>query len=221
MASARLSPGRDKILYSGAVPLDGPKRRQGGLWLYDIASHEIRTLVPQGDMGVGNICFMSGRVIFTGQKNEFPGKNPGYYTVDLQSGEVTELPFPDAEVGGGTGTDSTYGGGRTMKYSVGRIYMLRAVHGDNQLVSVAADGSTEVHMAREGSVSCFDVFGRTVLFVGMRDMRLPELYSLDLDTGEQKRLSGFNEEFSRPTRSSSPRPLPLKTATAGSSTAMS
>ena len=195
VAAARLSPGRDKVLYSGCVPIDGPKRRQGGLWLYDITTRETRTLVPQGDMGVGNICFMSGRVFFTGQKNEFPGKNPGYYTVDLQSGEVTELPFPDAEVGGGVGTDSSYGGGRTLKYSVGRIYMLRTLHGDNRLVSVAADGSTEVHMAHEDSVSCFDVFGRTVLFIGMRDMRLPELYSLDLDTGEQKRLSGFNEEF--------------------------
>ncbi len=192
---ARLSPGHDKVLYCGAEPLDGVDRQQGGLWLYDLATRKTRTLVPQSGMSVGNICYTTGYVFFTGHKHEWPGKNPGYYRVDLQSGEVCELPFPDADVGDGVSTDSAYGGGRTLKYSVGRIYMLRTVHGDGHLISLDRKGCTEVHMQHEGSVLSFDVFGRSVLFIGMRDMRLPELYSLDLDTGVQRRISGFNEEY--------------------------
>ena len=192
---ARLSPGRDKVLYCGAAPVADVDRQQGGLWLYDIASGKTETLVPQGDMSVENICFTAGHAFFTGYKHEWPGKNPGYYLIDLQSKEVRELPFPDAEVGNSVGTDSAYGGGRTMKYSVGRIYMLRTVHGDSHLVSIDREGETETHIDSEGSILSFDVFGRSVLFIAMRDMRLPELYSLDLDAGVQTRLTGFNDAY--------------------------
>ncbi len=191
----RLSPGRDKILYCGAEPVDGVDRQQGGLWLYDLLTRKTRTLVPQGDMEISNISFTTNRVFFTGYNHEWPGKNPDYCFVDLQSGELLRLPFPDAEAGNSVGTDSAFGGGRTLKYSVGRTYLLHTVHGDSHLVSVGRDGRIETHMNYEGSVLSFDIFGRNALFIGMRDMRLPELYTLDLDTGEQKRVTGFNEEF--------------------------
>ena len=74
---ARLSPGRDKVLYCGAEPQGGVDRQQGGLWLYDLGTRKTRTLVPQGDMAVGSICFTANRVFFAGHKHEWPGKNPG------------------------------------------------------------------------------------------------------------------------------------------------
>ncbi|NCB03892.1 MAG: DNA (cytosine-5-)-methyltransferase, partial [Clostridia bacterium] len=123
------------------------------------------------------------------------GAKTGLYLIDQQTGERTMLPDYDFEPGAGVGTDSAFGGGRTHKYSVGKVYMLSVDRVTSRLISIDGKGDRQVYTKKDGGIQCFDIFGKSVLFIGMRDGRLPELYSLDLATGEEKRLTSFNEEW--------------------------
>ena len=48
---------------------------------------------------------------------------------------------------------------------------------------------------KNGSVDCFDIAGDTIYMVALRDMRLQEVYQLDVKTGEETRLTSFNEGY--------------------------
>ena len=52
-----------------------------------------------------------------------------------------------------------------------------------------------VRSRRDGAIACLDVVQDVCVFVGMRDRQLGEVYSLNLNTGEELRLSSLNNEF--------------------------
>lgn len=194
VTTVRLSQNGERVLYAGKHYAD-VRPRVAGLYEYDISKGETRTIVEPGEFEIDTLAITSRHFFFSGNDCAFPGKNPRLFLVDQQTGERTMLPDYDFEPGGGVGTDSSYGGGRTHKYSVGKVYMLMVDRVTSRLISIDGKGDRQVYTKKDGGIQCFDVFGKSALFIGMRDGRLPELYSLDLATGEEKRLTEFNEAW--------------------------
>ena len=194
VTAVRLSQNGEKILYAGKDYAD-VRPRMSGLYEYEIPKGQTRTLVEPGELEIDTLAITARHIFFAGSDEAFPGKNPRLYLIDQQTGERTMLPDYDFEPGAGVGTDSAFGGGRTHKYSVGKVYMLSVDRVTSRLISIDGKGDRQVYTKKDGGIQCFDIFGKSVLFIGMRDGRLPELYSLDLASGEEKRLTSFNEEW--------------------------
>lgn len=193
----QLSPGRKCAAYTGTEYTD-VMPMSNGLYLYDVDSGETRTLVPQGEMGIGSIYFMGeDTLFFTGSVYRFAGQNPKYYLCDLPSGRITELPFCDAGTSGAVGTDCTYGGGNQMKYVDGKLYFTQPVWGNTQLVCMDRAGTIETVCATPGSITGFDISGDMVLMTAMRGMGLVEIWSLDLRTGEETQRTHFNTDYTK------------------------
>ena len=60
---------------------------------------------------------------------------------------------------------------------------------------MTSDAASAKSAAGEGSIDCFDIKGDKAVFVGMRDMGLQELYTLNLVTGQETRLTNFNRDY--------------------------
>ena len=172
------------------------KPRSSGLYLYDIYSGETRTLVPQEEMSIGGLCFMGDdSLFFTGTTYEFPGCNPRFYVCGLSLGEVRELPFSDFAPGSTVGTDASYGGGSNMVYADGWLYLLKTVYGNSRLMRMDAEGNMQTVCDTPGAITCFDLFGDRLLLIAMRGVEVGEMWSLNLNTGDEKRITGFNEAY--------------------------
>ena len=195
VSAAAVSPDKKKILFCGTTYTD-VSTREGALFLYDVASGRTKTIVKQDKYGVGSPIFMGNdKAFFTLNPMEFSGQNPYYCKLDIASGEYEMLPYCDAEVGGAVGTDCNLGGGAVKKFYEGKLYMTRAVWGNSHLVAMDETGACETVCDTEGSINCFDIYGGKVLMAAMRGLDLIEIYSLDLATGEEKRLTTFNKEY--------------------------
>lgn len=195
VTAMQVSPDRKTIAYAGTEFRDKAPRAEG-LYLYDLAAGTTRTLVPQEEMSVGSVYYMGeDTLFFTGTTFEFPGRNPRYYLCDLPSGQIRQLPFCDASPSGGVGTDSSYGGGSTMKYVDGKLYFPQLHWGDAWLVSMDSQGTINPVCTTPGSCNSFDIFGHRILMSAMRGTDLPELWSLDLNTGEEIQLTHFNTPY--------------------------
>lgn len=197
VGGVQLSPDKKRIAYSGTEYRD-VLPRASGLYLYDIASGETKTIVPQQDAAAGSPYFMGDdKLFFTTMPFDFSGMNPRYHIYDINTGEIRDLPFCDASPYGGVGTDCNYGGGNSMKYVDGRLYFIRNFWGDAYMTRMDADGNIENVTEKAGTITSFDIAGSTAIMTAMRGTELIEVWALDVSTGAEKKLTDFNTDYMR------------------------
>lgn len=193
-AGWKISPDKTKIAFSGCEYKD-VLSRTSGLYLYDIASGETKTIVHQGTVSVGSVYFFGDKEIFyTTLDDEKRGDNSNYNLYNMETDEYTLLPFPDKDPHGGVGTDCNMGGGNGMKYQDGYLYFTQTIWGNGVLSRMDHEGKIEVITAKEGSVSAFDMTpDGTIIMTAMRGQDLVELYALK--DGKETRLTEMNQPY--------------------------
>lgn len=189
----QLSPDKTKIVYGGSE-YTHVQSRTSGMYLYDIATGETKTLIPQGYLSVGSFYFMGDHEIFyTGLADDKRGDNADYYIYDLTTDTSKKLPFPDASPHGSIGTDANMGGGNGMKYVNGYLYFTQTVWGNVHLVRMDHDGNIEKVIMTPGSINAFDMAGDDIIFTAMRGSDLVEIYRLK--DGKEERLTELNQPY--------------------------
>lgn len=170
---------------------------RGSVYLYDIPAETGSIVVEPNIYRIYYAAMMGQNLLFVGTKgNHDSNENPTFYTLNLSSKEVSELCYPDHYIGGlGIGSDCRYGTGTTSLCSGDSIYFTSAHFESSHLFQVTSDGGFRQISRREGSIDCFDIKGDKAVFVGMRDMGLQELYTLNLVTGQETRLTNFNRDY--------------------------
>lgn len=170
---------------------------RGCVYLYDIPTGTGQIVVPPNIYRLYYATIVGDNVLFVGTKGKHDSnENPTFYTLDLASGDISELCYPDHYVGGlGIGSDCRYGSGTTSMRSGSSIYFTSAHFESSHLFQVTASGSFHQISQRTGSIDCFDIHGNTAVFVGMRDLGLQELYAMDLTTSQEIRLTNFNQAY--------------------------
>ncbi len=176
----------------------GVKGIKGGISLYHLDDGRFEEVVAPGKYRITYAGMLDGKVIFAGalgtQNNIM--ENPCLYLLDPHSGEVSNLAYPDQYIAGLTvGSDCRYGSGINCKAWEGSLYFTSAAEGDTHLFAVSASGDVRRVTVKPGSVDCFDVAAGTCAAVCMRDMGLEELYTIDLRTGQESRVTGRNTGY--------------------------
>lgn len=193
--SFRLSADGKLLAYAGCEFTDKTPR-ESGLYIYSIETGDTVTVLPQKDAAVYSYYFMGDNELFyTTMGFEFNGMNPRYHIYDIAAGTRRDLPFCDAGVGGGVGTDCNYGGGNGMKYVGDELYFAQLSWGDAHLVRMDREGTITRVTKQKGSFTCFDIVGDTALLCAMRNGALIDIYKLDLATGEEQQLTHFNTDY--------------------------
>lgn len=197
VSSFDLSPDGKTAAWSGPVYRDiCPKT--SGVYACDLESGNVKSLTSDKEFEADRVCFMGeNQVFFTGTTYERMGKNPRFYLVNVDNCERTDLPFSDFSVGSSVGSDAKYGGGTSMLYCQAEdaLYMLKTEWGSSQLVKMDRSGAISYVTEKEGAVSSFDIQNGRGVMMAMRGCSMVELYSLDLESGEEKKLTGFNDQY--------------------------
>lgn len=191
-----LSPDRTKLAYTGVEYTDKVVMK-AGLFVYDFKTKKTKTILKQGQKGAGAFAFTGEDTIFCALNDgEYSGQNSRFYIFDIKTGKKEMLPFLDAEVGGASGSDSNFGGGSNRKFYDGKLYMTRAVWGDSHLYALdPKTGKDKAICQTKGSINSFDIAQGKAYAVALRGNDIGEIYSIDLKTGEESRLTAFNEEY--------------------------
>lgn len=123
-------------------------------------------------------------------------ENAKVYAVDIESGAITLLRDEQYAMYSSVGSDCRLGGGSQSCSKDGGLLHITTREGCSHLYRLTPDGSDVPVFCPDGSIDCMAASDGSsqVLFVGMLDMRLQELYALDLPSGRVKRLTHFNDE---------------------------
>lgn len=174
------------------------------LYLEDLEGNRSRVELPY-PMEVSNLYFWgNNRLFFTGQTYEWPGRNPRFFVYHLKLRKIEELPFQDAAPSSTVGTDAVYGAGQQFACDEQNLYFLKTSWGSADLYRMDTQGTVSKISAGEGMITSFALSEGRIYMTAMRDMRLAEVYALDLETGEETRLTGLNDAYIEDRRISVP-----------------
>lgn len=180
-----------KVLYVGNV-FEGKLEQREGIFCYDIASKKTETLLPiEANFRVSYAEFLEDAVIcaLNDCKEYGMNQNPSFYVI--KNGKVELLKKHDTWMINTVGSDCRYGGGKAYRVVNGKLYFPTTVFKDSFLNTIDLAGNETVLTKANGSVDVYDVHGDEILFVGLRGIKLQEIYSLK--DGEETQLTSFNE----------------------------
>jgi dipeptidyl aminopeptidase/acylaminoacyl peptidase len=169
-------------------------KRSNDLYLYDVEKNESIKLTHADNFRYVFAEFIDGKVIFAGSDMRRYGinENPKFYSLDLSNGQVELLtPDFDASLQNSVNSDCRFGPNRTFKVDGKYLYFVSTQWHDAQMCRIDISGKIEQLTFNKGSVDGFDVLNGKIFFVGLKNMKLQEIY--ELVPNEEKQISQFNE----------------------------
>lgn len=185
---------KDKAVILG-YSFEGMMPLTNDVYLYDIKSMDIKKLTKSGDFSYALADFISeDKLILLGSDMKRYGvnENKKFYIMDLNNCKIECItPHFDKSFWNSVGSDCRYMGSRDIMVKDGYLYFITTEVDSSYLNSIDENGVIKRIIGKNGSVDGYSIKNNDVLFIGMRDLRLQELYKLD---GENEvKVTGFND----------------------------
>lgn len=207
-----LNPDRTKMVLISNSYID--KEYLGtDLQIYDFEEDRLTKISPMDDFKYSYANFLGEQIIFLGSSGKSYGlnENPHFYLVDYEGYNLKQISNQsfDFSTHNSIGSDSRYGSYSTMKLAGDYLYFV-TTEGDSSFINrIDLQGQMEKLSYKKGSIDALDVYKDKLHFIGLRSLRLQELYSLEY--GNEIQLSSFNDWVMKERTLSIPEKLTFKT----------
>lgn len=211
--SFNLNKDKTKLVYTVETYQKGVLALTNDVYIYDF-KEETTELLSKNQYSCGYINFIDdNNIIFIGTDGKSYGLNENrkIYSLNIVTKEIKCL-TPDLDKGlyNSVGSDCRYGGSSSCKVENGYLYFT-TTEGDSSFINQMdlTKGSIKQLTKSIGSVDGIAVKADSILFIGLRDLKLQELYSLNGEQEEQ--LTTFNKWVSDDIKLSKPEMLSFST----------
>ena len=152
-------------------------------------------------------------IIFTASDCQKYGinENHKWYTLNVNTGEVRCL-IKDYETSlwQSVGSDCRYGSSQSIQLFKDKVYFLTTEYHSTYLNTIDSNGTVERVIGTEGSVDGFSVSENSLLFIGLKENKLQEVYKLS--GGNETQLTHFNDWVNEERTVVTPEYLKVETA---------
>lgn len=181
---------------------------ESDIYLYDILENNLKKISMEKPFRYSSGNFLGDKIIFTGHSAEHFGtnENPKFYLMNLDGSNVEEISKDfDFSIWNSVGSDCRYGGSQSMKVDDQYLYFTTTEWNSSFINRIDVNGNIEKVLVGKGSVDGFDIIDGKIFFIGLRGLKLQELYFFD---GEQERqLTHFNDWVLEERKTSTPERL--------------
>ncbi|MBF4694437.1 alpha/beta hydrolase family protein [Fusibacter ferrireducens] len=183
---------REKVLYQAKTYTEKIEVTSG-LYVYDIVSDTTEVIVAEGTYNISNALFMEDDIVFFGTDMKSYGirQNDCIYIYRVDTHKVELLKDMDVSLKTAITCDCRYKTNNTVKVHKGKVYFTITTGYETELLSIDRNGYLERHMEKSDAIDDYAFINSGILYVGMRDMRLQELYLKEAH--DNYKISEFNE----------------------------
>lgn len=164
------------------------------LYLYNVSDNKLSKLTHEDPFDYTFAHFVEDKIVFAGSNMKRYGmnENPKFYILDPKTSQITNLtPSFDMSLYNSVNSDCRYGSNRTSKVDGEYLYFITTEWHSSYINRIDLSGRIERLTKDNGSVDGFDVLNGQVVFVGLKNMHLQELY--ELTNAEERKITSFNE----------------------------
>ena len=180
------------------------------LYLYHIEEKHLEKLTHEEIFSYAYADFLEDKIIFAGTDMESYGinENNHIYLMD-KSGNVNILSPGNYSLWNSVSSDCRYGSNNSIKVDGKYLYFVTTEYDSSYINRIDKTGDIEKLTIEKGSVDGFDILNGEIVFVGLRGLKLQELYKLDNYKEEQ--LTSFNEWVVKEKKLSTPEKITFET----------
>ncbi|OLS01844.1 alpha/beta hydrolase family protein [Tissierella creatinophila] len=165
------------------------------LQIYNIEKDFLLKISPFEGFDYSYANFLEDKIIFIGSDMKDFGlnQNPHFYSCDLDGFRVKKISSDrfDFSTTNSIGSDSRYGSDSTTLVDESFLYFV-TTEGDSSFINrIDINGKMEKLTNKKGSIDGFDVKNRNIEFIGLRSLRLQEIYLLK--DKREIQLTNFNQ----------------------------
>lgn len=212
-ASAALNEEKTKAVIIGRE-YRGKAPQTSSLYILDLASSSLERVPESAPFAYVSAHFINeNTVLVAGTDMQTYGlnENEKFYTVDLLNGERRLLtPDWDRSLWNSVGSDCRYGRSKSMRWHEGFLYFMSTDGAHSYLYRINPEGQVERLTHEPGSVDGYALHGAKILIIGMRGLKLQEIYRVE--NGSETQISTFNEWVTQERILSELEPLAVETA---------
>ncbi|WP_077368729.1 alpha/beta hydrolase family protein [Anaerosalibacter sp. Marseille-P3206] len=167
--------------------------KNSNLYLYDIIEDKLEDLTHEEQFSYSYVDFLGDNIIFAGSDMKDYGinQNSNFYTLDIKTKAVEKICDYDYSIWNSVGSDCRYGGNRTFKVDGKYLYFVSTEWNSSYIKRIDEKGNVEKVTTDGGSIDGFDILNGNIHFMGLKNMKLQELYALK--DGKEVQLTSFNE----------------------------
>lgn len=190
-----LDDAHEMIYYTGEAYAQRPVYKDS-IVAYDIAAQKQEMLLEAELYAIHKIQPWNDHllVIASDQNTYGMNENSRFYMLKPDTKELELFADYEDALGSSVGSDCRYGGGHVIRLYEDKLYFLTTLYNRSVIYQLDREGHMEPVYDMEGSVDDFDIAEGRILFCGMQDMKLQELYLYDL-AGKRRQISTYNEMF--------------------------
>lgn len=189
----KINKDKNKILFISNTFKDKMEIKSD-LFLYDLEKEKLEKLTHQDPFSYDYADFFKDKIIFLGSDMKKYGinENPKFYLMNEETKEVKQIQTDfDYSTWSSVGSDCRYGSNSEFKVDGDYFYFETTEYGNSFINRINESGNKEKLTTEEGSVDGFDVYSGKIIFVGMRKLKLQELY--ELKNWQEHQITEFNE----------------------------
>ena len=182
------------------------------LYIYHIEDKKLEKITHDEFFSYSYAAFLGDSIVFTGSHMERYGlnENDDIYIMD-QKGNVKVISPKnfDYSLWNSVNSDVRYGRNTSRKVDGKYLYFITTEYDSSYINRIDKNGNLEKLTVEKGSVDGFDVLDGNIVFIGLRGLKLQELYRLDNFKEEQ--LTHFNQWVIEERKLSTPEKISFKT----------
>lgn len=192
--SLELSEDKSKAVFAASSYKDKAEINDE-LYIYNIKLDKLSLINGEEKFSYSYVNFMDeDKLIVLGSDMKEYGINEDgkFYLIDINTKIKTLLtPDFDKSTWNSVGSDCRYGGGKSIVRDSKYLYFITTEIDSSYINRINIDGNIEKISFNKGSVDCFDIKNGNILFIGLRNQKLQEIYSLKDDV--ECEISKFNQ----------------------------
>jgi len=185
-----------KVVYSGNHYTD-MMDLEDKLFTYDLTTHTNQEILLDQKYAISFTRVINNEMILfalpLSERTSY--KNSRFYKLGFNQNTPTILMDGDFSIGSTSGSDCKYGGGTSLRISNQQLFYTSTRRYSSYIFSLKDKMEAQISRNKTGSIDCFDIHDDKIIFIGVRDQGLQEIYIHDLTTNEESQISNFNTEW--------------------------
>ncbi len=196
------------LLYYSGYAYQTVKEDKEGIYAYDLTAKETSEIVAPHQYELYDLQVWNNQLFFAGTETKRYGlnENPWFYTVD-ENKCVQLLAENENTLGSSVGSDCRLGAGRYALIIHDRYFYITTQNGDSCLYAMDKQGRQQKIAAYTGSIDCFDINQEDIIWVGMKEQQLQEIYHQQLNSSNMEQLTHIHAKMMQDVYTAKPQPI--------------
>jgi len=188
-----ISPDNNKIVFTAYEYVDKMEIKNN-VYIYDIVGDKVEKVTPDEVFSYEYVEYINDDTLITmasDMKSYGINENSKFYIIDLNTRERKCItPKFTASTWNSVGSDCRYGGSQNQKVDGDYLYFITTEGASSYINRIDINGNIEKITTKNGAVDGFDVFSGNITFIGLRDMKLQEIYRFE--GNDEVQVTDFN-----------------------------